>query len=311
MRVTDSLMSKSFLRNLSANTENVMKYQNQLSTLKEVSKPSDDPLKVSKILDLNNSIIQNDQYKTTINDAIQWTNVQDSALSSATESMQRIKTLIQYSANGTLSSEDRQANKAEIESEIHAVVDALNTNFGGRYVFAGMNTTEVPFKIDTDAAGEISGISYHNGVPDSNASGNLSREIAPGVSVELNTDGRAFMNEQGTVDSPNNLGSFFNDVIKALNTDNTEELSNLLDRADQEIENVVSNRSKTGSIFNRLNATLERNDSEKLNLKTMLSENQDIDLAEKYMEYTMESTAYQAALSMGTKILQTSILDYL
>lgn len=307
MRVTDSLMSRSFLRNLSANTENVMKYQNQLSTLKEVSKPSDDPLKVSKILDLNNSIIQNDQYKTTINDAIQWTNVQDSALSSATESMQRIKTLIQYSANGTLSSEDRQANKAEIESEIQGVVDAFNTNFGGRYVFAGKNTTEKPFEVKKNDDGEITGITY-SGTAEGN--GNLSREIAPGVSVELNTDGRNFMNAQNS-DGSNNLGTFFSNVLTALDEDDTGKLSSLLDRADQEIENVVSNRSKTGSIFNRLNATLERNDSEKLNLKTMLSENQDIDLAEKYMEYTMESTAYQAALSMGTKILKTSILDYL
>lgn len=305
MRVTDSLMSKSFLRNLSANTSNVMKYQNQLSTLKEVSKPSDDPLKVSKILDLNNSIIQNDQYKTTINDAIQWTNVQDSALSSATESMQRIKTLIQYSANDTLSSEDRQANKAEIESEIQGTVDALNTNFGGRYVFAGMNTTEKPFAIDKDDAGEITGITYNN--DKDTGHGNLSREIAPGVSVELSTDGRNFMNTNGSED----LGTFFSKALKALDEDDTEGLSNLLSRADQEIENIVSNRSKTGSVFNRLTATLERNDSEKLNLKTMLSENQDIDLAEKYMQFTMEKSAYQAALSMGTKILDTSILDYL
>lgn len=296
-------MSQSFLKNLSANTENVMKYQNQLSTLKEVSKPSDDPLKVSKILNLNNSIIQNDQYKTTINDAIQWTNVQDSALSSATESMQRIKTLIQYSANGTLSSQDRQANKAEIESEIQGVVDAFNTNFGGRYVFAGKNTTVKPFEVKIDD-GKITDFKYH-GTDEGN--GNLSREIAPGVSVELNTDGRNLMNAQKS----GNLSTFFSDVLTALDGDNTEKLSSLLDRADQEIENVVSNRSKTGSIFNRLNATLERNDSEKLNLKTMLSENQDIDLAEKYMQYTMESTAYQSALSMGTKILQTSILDYL
>lgn len=306
MRVTDSLMSKSFLRNLSANTEKVMKYQNQLSTLKEVSKSSDDPLKVSKILNLNNSLIQNDQYKTTINDAIQWTNVQDSALSSATASMQRIRTLIQSSANGTLGHEDRQANKVEIKSEIQGTVDALNTNFGGRYIFAGMNTTEKPFKV-TSVDGEITGITY-SGTATGN--GNLSREIAPGVLVELNTDGRNLMNAQNA-DGSDDLGTFFSDVLTALDADDTEKLAGLLGRADQEIENVVSNRSETGSIFNRLTATLERNNNEKLNLKTLLSENQDIDLAEKYMQLTMEKSAYQAALSMGTKILDTSILNYL
>ena len=118
------------------------------------------------------------------------------------------------------------------------------------------------------------------------------------------------MNAQNA-DGSDNLGSFFSEVLTALDADDTEKLSGLLDRADQEIENVVSNRSKTGAIFNRLSATLERNDSENLNLKTLLSENQDIDLAEKYMQFTMEKSAYQASLSMGTKILQTSILDYL
>lgn len=307
MRVTDSLMSQSFLRNLSTNTKNMQKYQEQLSSLKEVNRPSDDPLRVSKILDLNNTIVQNDQYKTTINDAVQWTNVQDSALSSATKSLQRIKTLIQSSANDTLSHSDRQANKAEIASEIHGVVDALNTNFGGRYVFAGMNTTEKPFDVIT-VDGEITGITY-NGTTEGNC--NLSREIAPGVSIQLNTDGREFINEQGTADSPDNLGSFFKDVMQALNTDDTEKLSGLLDRADKQIENIVSNRAKTGAVFNRLEATLERNDNEKLNLKSMLSENQDIDLAEKYMQFTMEKTAYQASLAMGTQVLQTNILDYL
>lgn len=310
MRVTDSLMSQSFLRNLSTNTNNMMKYQEQLSTLKEVSKPSDDPLRVSKILDLNNTIIQNDQYKTTISDSIEWTNVQDSALSSATDSLQRIKTLIQSSVNDTMSHSDRQANKAEIESEIHGFVDALNTNFGGRYVFAGMNTTETPFKVEKSDAGDITAISY-SGTKETEGNTNLSREIAPGVSIELSTDGNIFMNEKGTAASPDNISTFFTDVLSALDTDDTEKLSGLLDRADQQLENVVSNRAKTGAIFNRLESTLERNDSEKLNLKTILSENQDIDLAEKYMQFTMENTAYQASLSMGTKILQTNILDYL
>ncbi|WP_414839018.1 flagellar hook-associated protein FlgL [Carnobacterium sp. TMP28] len=309
MRVTDSLMSQSFLRNLNASTNNMLKYQKQLATLKEVSKSSDDPLRVSKILDLNNTIVQTDQYKTTINDSIQWTNVQDSALDSATKSLQRIKTLIQASANDTLNHSDRQAQKREVEAEISGVVDALNTNFGGRYVFGGVNTTKIPFEVDKGSAGEITGISYHGTIPD--VSGNLTREIAPGVSIELNTDGTVFINEKGTTGSPDNISTFFTDVLQALESDDTEKLSGLLDKADQQLDNVVANRSKVGSIFNRLEATLERNTSEQLNLKTMLSENQDIDLAEKYMEFTMENTAYQASLSMGTKILQTNILDYL
>lgn len=307
MRVTDALMSQNFLRNLSTNAQNVQKYQTQLSTLKEVSKSSDDPLRVSKILDLKSNMTQNAQYSKTISETIDFTNVQDSALSSATESLQRIKTLIQYSANDAVSDEGRQANKAEIEQEIENVVSALNTKFGGRYLFAGKNTTEAPFEVKRDATGVYTGIDYH-GTTDPADKGNLTREIASGVTIELSTDGRAYMNEKNPGD---NIGTFFKDVLTALDGNDTKALSGLLTRADDEIDNVVNNRSKIGAIFNSLKATQGRNESEKLNLESTLSENQDIDLAEKYTKYTMEMTAYQSSMMMGTKILQTSILNYL
>ncbi|WP_192986230.1 flagellar hook-associated protein FlgL [Carnobacterium mobile] len=307
MRVTDSLMSQNFLRNLGINTKNVQKYQTQLSTLKQVSKSSDDPLRVSKILDLKSSITQNEQYKNTISTSIDFTNVQDSALDSATQALQRIKTLTQSSASDTLSDEGRQANKAEIEEEINNYVNALNTKFGNQYLFAGKNTSEAPFEVENDANGEFLGIKY-NGTTDPADKGNLTREIAAGVTIELSTDGRAYLNEQTPGD---NIGTFFKDVLTALDKNDTKTLSGLLTRADNEIDNVVNNRSKIGAIFNSLEATKDRNESEKLNLDSTLSENQDIDLAETYTQYMMEMTAYQSSMMMGTKILQTSILDYL
>lgn len=300
-------MSQNFLRNLGINTKNVQKYQTQLSTLKQVSKSSDDPLRVSKILDLKSSITQNEQYKNTISTSIDFTNVQDSALDSATQALQRIKTLTQSSASDTLSDEGRQANKAEIEEEINNYVNALNTKFGNQYLFAGKNTSEAPFEVESDANGEFLGIKY-NGTTDPADKGNLTREIAAGVTIELSTDGRAYLNEKTPGD---NIGTFFKDVLTALDKNDTKALSSLLTRADNEIDNVVNNRSKIGAIFNSLEATKDRNESEKLNLDSTLSENQDIDLAETYTKYMMEMTAYQSSMMMGTKILQTSILDYL
>ena len=307
MRVTDSLMSQNFLRNLGINTKNVQKYQTQLSTLKQVSKSSDDPLRVSKILDLKSSITQNEQYKNTISTSIDFTNVQDSALDSATQALQRIKTLTQSSASDTLSDEGRQANKAEIEEEINNYVNALNTKFGNQYLFAGKNTSKAPFEVIKDEKGEFDKILYH-GTKDPTDKGSLTREIAAGVTIELSTDGRAYLNEQTPGD---NIGTFFKDVLTALDKNDTKALSGLLTRADNEIDNVVNNRSKIGAIFNSLEATKDRNESEKLNLDSTLSENQDIDLAETYTKYMMEMTAYQSSMMMGTKILQTSILDYL
>lgn len=301
MRITNSLMSKTYLRNLNRQTTKVQKYQDQLSSLKEVSRPSDDPLTVSKIIDLNNSITQNEQYLNTIDDAIDWTNVQDSALGQASNSLSRIRTLIQSAANGTMSHEDRQAVKSDIEGEIGALVDALNTNFGGRYVFSGQNTTTKPFEITKNTDGEITGIEYKGN------ENNLPREVSPGVTVDLLASG----NSLKTVDGQD-LGEFFVDVLSALDKNETHKLGgDLLAKADIAFENTVHFRTEVGSTFNRLEAAKNRNETENLNLKNMRSNKQDVDLAEKYMEYQMEMIAYQSSLQMGTRILQTNILNYL
>ncbi len=279
--------------------------------MEQVSRPSDDPLKVSKVLDLNNEIKQNEEYKSTINDSIDFTNAQDSALANATNSMQRIYTLTQQAANGTYNEQDRDAIRTEVENEIDTLLDSLNTSFGGRYIFAGNHTTSKPFEKTLDAEGNFTGIQY-NGTTEENGpgmSGNTTKEIARGVNVELQTDGRALMNSQGEED---NLGAFFNKLLTALDENNTDDLGGeLLERVDAEMNNIVNLRTGIGATNNRLTAAKDRNESEYLNLKTTYSNTQDIDLAETYMQYSMEMVAYEASLQMGNKILQNSLLNYM
>lgn len=297
-------MSQSFLSNLNKNSNSVFKYQEQLSSLKQVNRPSDDPLKVSKILDLKNEIKQNAQYKTTINDSIDFTNVQDSALASATNSLQRISSLTQQAANGTYNAQDRQAIKTEIENEVESMLDSLNTSFGGRYIFGGQKSTEKPFSINKEDGGFAIEYSGNN----SDVNGNVSKEIARGVSVELQTDGKRLFNQAGDAQ---NISDVFNDLFTALEENDTEALGgDILKNIEKAMDNTVNLRTNIGAIHNRLSAARDRNEAEYLNLETTLSNNQDIDLAETYMHYSMEMVAYQASMNMGTRILQTNIMDY-
>ena len=164
MRITDRITSTNMIQSINRSQGKLEKYNNQLSSMKEISKPSDDPLRASQIMNLNNSLIQNEEFSVAIADTVDWTNMQDSALENATNSLRRITTLIQSASTGTMSDSDRQAVKAEMETEISTMVDSLNTNFGGKYVFSGMNTTTKPFEISLDANGQMTGIQYQGTV---------------------------------------------------------------------------------------------------------------------------------------------------
>ena len=318
MRVSNTMIYREFNRNMATNQVKMQKYQNQLGTLEEYSKSSDNPLVFAKIIGINDALTQNASYNSTISDALAWTKTQDFALANATESLHRMRQLIESSANGTQGLEEVQANKGQIVAELEAIVDTLNTNFDGRYIFGGQQTKTPPFEIIKNDNGDITEIKY-NGTKDrlDNAgnivkrSGNMSREIATGVSVDLVTDGRLFMNELGSVDAPDNFSTFATDLMTALNNHDQEALSGkLLSKVDQTTENFVNIRSRMGTVQNRLESAESRNETENINLKDVLSQKQDVDVVFKFMEYSNQILAYQASLSMGTKIMQTSILDY-
>lgn len=298
MRIADNMLTRGYLKNLSVNQQNVQKFHQQLSSMKEVSKPSDNPLLVSQIMELKENIIQNEQYQTTLTDAKDWTDMQDAALSNATDSLMRISTLVQSAANGTMNESDRLVVKAEVETEMQTFVDSLNTNFGGRYIFGGTKTTILPFEITKADDGSITGIQYKG------KKQNISREISSGVNLDLMTDGSKLLNSD-------KMGDLFVKITDALQKDDVAALSNLLADTTASIDHVVTFRTEIGAISNRLDSALSRNESQDLNLQEMLSSKEDIDIAQKYMQFSMEQVAYQASLQMGTKVLSTTILDYL
>lgn len=300
MRITNSTLTNNFIRNLSNNLKEMQKYQNQLSSGKEVSKSSDNPLLVSKIMAIDNNILQNKQYNSNINDTLGWVETQDTALSGVTGTLQKLRELIVYGANGSLSDTDRAAIKDEVSMQINQLADILNTNFDGRYIFGGQQTLSPPFKVED-------GILAYSG--DNN---NISREISQGVMIDLITSGNQLMDASNTNNGNENLGIFLGKIIDAMENGDTEALSGeLLKDIDNHLDNIIRVRSKVGAIHNRLEAAEARNKAENFNLTKILSEREDIDIAEKYMEYMVMSTVYQSSLSVGAKVLQPSLLDYL
>lgn len=300
-------MYSDFIKNLGTNSSKVQKTMNQLSSFKEVSKSSDNPLLASKIMGLNVALDQNQMYSKTINDAVSWTQVQDSALNDAGTTMLRIRTLVQSSATATAGTDEVKANKDEIQQSISELVDTLNTNFDGRYIFGGSNTNTPPYVVKKNSDGDITGIDYQG------TDQNLPREISEGVSVDLLSNGNNLMNTHDkTTGKDDNLGTYFNDLVSALNSDDKTQLSgDLLSRFDNLSDNITSVRSQVGALENRLSAAQSRNSTETLNLKEEISDKQDVDVASKYMEYQNQMTAYQATIAMGTKIMQTTVLNYL
>jgi flagellar hook-associated protein 3 FlgL len=141
----------------------------------------------------------------------------------------------------------------------------------------------------------------------------VARQIASNVTVAIPSNGGDITETTGTSSLENEkLGALLSNIAKALNSGDTKALSgDLLGDLDKHLDNVVGFRSKMGAVYNRLDAAGQRNETENLNMTELLSSIQDVDIAEKTIEFTNMSAVYQASLSSGAKILQTSLLDYI
>ncbi|MHB1419675.1 MAG: flagellar hook-associated protein FlgL [Bacillota bacterium] len=285
MRITNRMIAQTVSNNINKNKEMLSKVQEQMSSGKVVSKPSDDPVVAGRVLSLQSVLNEQDQHDKNMEDAIGWIDSSEAALGNVTDTLNRVRELVVNGNNGTLSASDKEAIAYEIEQRSDELIQNGNTNFGGRYIFGGYRTDAPPFEADGQYKGDT---------------GKLNWEVAPRVVMQVNVTGDKVITD--VLDVTKN-------VVAALRGNN--KLDEQLSKLDQVMDKLLSERAVLGAKSNRLQAAIQRASDAKVNLTGVMSKLQDIDLAKTVMDYKMQESVYQAALNTGAKLIQPTLLDFL
>jgi len=120
-----------------------------------------------------------------------------------------------------------------------------------------------------------------------------------------------FIGDRVESGSATQLLGVIDQLIKDLNSNNSEGIEKALSRLDAHIGNINSVRAEIGVKTNRLELTLNRIEDDNVNLRGLLSKNEDIDMAETIMNLQMQQNVYNAALSVGAKIISLSLVDFI
>lgn len=146
-RITSTMLSKNYLYSVSKNMNNISTLQNQLSTGKQISKPSDDPYKASRIIRMYADIGANEQYNDNITDAINFLDVTDTSLTQMSNLLSRVRELLVASGNAAYGSEQLKSIQDEMSAKVDQLAQILNTNFDGKYVFGGTKVDSKPVTV--------------------------------------------------------------------------------------------------------------------------------------------------------------------
>lgn len=153
MRVTNNMLANNYLRDMNSNLQNMKTLQQQTSTGKNFSRPSDDPFNVARSMQMHTSIDANKQYNANITNVINWMDTTDTALGQMGNVFQGIREKLVSAGNAAYSASDRGKIKDEINQRISQVGQILNTNFDGEYIFGGTQGASKPVNTQVDANG--------------------------------------------------------------------------------------------------------------------------------------------------------------
>ena len=302
-RTTQKMMTRRSLVNINHSETRVLKLQEQLATGQRVNSPSDDPLAARRAIDASSHVQKNTQYIANITTSSSYLTETESALTTVENILQRANELTLQGANDTYSQTDRAQNAIEINQLLENMLTESNHLTNDRFVFGGNRTRTQPFTATRNANSEITAVAYN---------GNDEK-----ILVEANEDTLIPINETGediflqTSAGTNNIFQTLINIRDHLRAGNTTALTTDLTELKNERSQVEVAISRNGSIQNRMDQIEENLRSYNLQLASVKSDNIDADYAELTVQLNIEMNSLQGALSVGARILQSSLLDYL
>ncbi len=301
MRVTTLMSSRATLRDLNDGLNRLTRLQGQLSSGKQITRPSDDPYGTSRALALRGELGGLDQFRRNVDDGTSWLNTCDTALGTMSDVLGRVRELLVQGANDTAGPAERAAMAGEIDQLAESLKQEANVQYGGRSVFAGTATDTAPYA--------LGGADRYQG-----DAGTITRAIGPGVELPINTDVRALLGD-GQAARDNLLLNTLRDISDHLRGGTPADANALrgtdLQRLDASVDVLNGIRADVGARTNRLAVAGARLSGLALNATRLLSDVEDADMAQTITQYTTQQAAYSAALKAGANIVQSSLLDFL
>ncbi|MGG2467858.1 hypothetical protein ACOV1W_08970 [Paraclostridium bifermentans] len=309
MRITNSSMIRSHMYDVQEGLQRMDNLNRQIDSQKQINRVSDDPHKAIKIMNLNNEIKYAEKHNQNVEEVVGWMNNTDANLEEFGTLLGDIKNSILKVGNGTYSDEEMKAIQAEMNEKIKALGETLNTTHGGRYMFGGTSVDEPPVLIE-----EKDGVVTLKLNPNINDE-DLKAEISDGINLDYNVSASEIFTKDGEnyLDSINDLSKLMNDIANGVDVeDNKKELlGDVKKNIDDFFNHTVDTRTKFGVKVNTAEKIKDLNDENILNMKGVLSLEQDVNYVDKFIELKSAEMVYNASIQVGAKLIQPSILDYL
>jgi flagellar hook-associated protein 3 FlgL len=295
MRVTNKLMIDNKITYMDDNLERLNALQEKIASGKQFQTMSDDPGRAASAISLRSSLQTNQNYID--NDAVvnDWLSANEYGFKQMSDVGTRAQTLILQGISDSNSSDERNAMANEIDQLLQQSVGIANTQNNGKYIFAGLRSKSAAAPFVLDAA--------HTAVTANDDTHSIQVDISPGQTLTTNFIGSAV------------FAPFFKALIDArdaLRTNDSAQIQAAKTEMDTAMDPMSTARTTNGARQRQLRLTMDTMDKTKIELKSLLSSKEDVNMADAISQLKNQETTYQSVLQVSQRAMSTlSLFDVL
>lgn len=291
-RVTEASMTTKALADIQRSASRGQKLQQQISSGKQLSRPSDSPTGTVTSLQLRGEVRATQQYSRNADDGLGWLGTIQDKLGDASSQILRVRDLTVQALNNTSTDPgSREALAVEIDNIRDSLIGEANTKYMGRPVFGGTTAGDVAY----DTSGNYKG-----------DAGQTTRTVGPNSKVRIETSGPEAFGTGNT-----QLFQVLSGISQDIRANDGSTLSDDLTNLDTAHDLLNSTLSDVGARYNRVTQMKQSADDHLLSVSSQLSDIEDVDLPKAIMDLQIQQTSYQAALAATAKVIQPSLIDFL
>ena len=140
VRITSSMMLRRYGSNIGMNTKRLDERSLQVSTFRKYQRGSEDPMSALKAMQVRRNLAEMNQVTKNLEAADHWIKQTETAAMAIKDCVDRAVLLTIQGRNDTLSEEDRLIIAHQLKSIQSELLQTVNTQVAGKYLFGNANT---------------------------------------------------------------------------------------------------------------------------------------------------------------------------
>ncbi len=327
IQITNGMIYNNINNELSNESTNIYNLQDQISSGLQINYPQDNPAGMVNVLSYKNSTALVTQYNSNVSIANSVGSLASSTISNAMTAVNQASTLAVEMANGTNTPANNEAAAQQVGQIISELTQSADTSYNGQNIFTGDNLNLSSAYTTTTA--------YYTAVNSTGSPVNVNYSVYTYAGTDTNQNYQITQNETVTP-SLTADAIFGNDsvqpasptspytpsgLISVLSLFQSELQNNVYQQNSSAIIQGIQNGLNTmtaaqatvGTVVQRLNEQQTSYQTVLSNISQLLSQTQDVNVAQAMTNLTQAQNSYQATLEASSNItsLTPMLLQYL